>query len=93
VENVDPLQCGNFWTHEMSVEDVLLFRDLARSESGIGTLYQATGSCPERSARHREFLLPRGYDDELRACAGRILGHWLDLQLHDGHDQCPCSSP
>jgi DNA-binding CsgD family transcriptional regulator len=67
VENVDPLQCGNFWTHEMSVEDVLLFRDLARSESGIGTLYQATGSCPERSARHREFLVPQGYDDELRA--------------------------
>lgn len=27
-----------------------------------------------------------------QACAGRKLGHWLDLRLHCGHDQCPCSS-
>lgn len=67
LENVDPGACGSFWANEMSVEDVLLFRDLARSESGIGTLYQATGSCPGRSARYREVLAPMGYDDELRA--------------------------
>jgi DNA-binding CsgD family transcriptional regulator len=67
VENCDPAQCRNFWNHEMSGEDVLLFRDLARSDSGAGTLYQATGSRPGRSARHRDFLAPQGYDDELRA--------------------------
>ena len=67
VENLDLALCRTFWAHEMSVEDVLLFRDLARSEPGIGTLYQATGSSPGRSARHREFLVPQGYDDELRA--------------------------
>jgi DNA-binding CsgD family transcriptional regulator len=67
VENVNRGQCDKFWTYEMSVEDVLLFRDLARSEAGVGTLYQATGSCPGRSARHRDILSPQGYDDELRA--------------------------
>jgi DNA-binding CsgD family transcriptional regulator len=51
----------------MTVEDVLLFRDVARSESGVGTLHHATDACPARSARHREFLAPQGYDDELRA--------------------------
>jgi GAF domain len=67
VENVAPGHCGSFWTREMTVEDVLLFRDVARSESGVGTLYHATDECPARSARHREFLAPQGYDDELRA--------------------------
>jgi DNA-binding CsgD family transcriptional regulator len=67
VENVAPGHCGSFWTREMTVEDVLLFRDVARSESGVGTLYHATDACPARSARHREFLAPQGYDDELRA--------------------------
>lgn len=28
----------------------------------------------------------------LDPCAGRELGPWLDLRLHQGHDRCPCSS-
>ena len=67
VENVEAGHCDSFWTREMTVEDVLLFRDVARSASGIGTLHHATDACPARSARHREFLAPQGYDDELRA--------------------------
>jgi DNA-binding CsgD family transcriptional regulator len=67
IENVQSGHCDSFWVREMTVEDVLLFRDVARSEAGVGTLHHATGASPARSARHREFLAPQGYDDELRA--------------------------
>ncbi len=67
VENIEEGHCDTFWEREHQVEDVLLFRDLARSQSGVGTLYQETAGTPERSARAREFLRPQGYGDELRA--------------------------
>jgi DNA-binding CsgD family transcriptional regulator len=67
VENVADGHCETFWEREHQVEDVLLFRDLARSHAGTGTLHNATAGTPERSARAREFLRPQGYDDELRA--------------------------
>ena len=67
VENVEDGHCETFWEREHQVEDVLLFRDLARSQAGVGTLHHATAGTPERSARAREFLRPQGYGDELRA--------------------------
>lgn len=68
VENVQDGHCQTFWEREHQVEDVLLFRDLARSQDGgVGTLHHATAGTPERSARAREFLRPQGYGDELRA--------------------------
>ncbi|WP_340537583.1 helix-turn-helix transcriptional regulator [Nocardioides sp. GXZ039] len=67
VENVADGHCETFWEREHQVEDVLLFRDLARSDAAIGTLYHATAGTPDRSARAREFLRPQGYGDELRA--------------------------
>ena len=67
IENVETGHCERYWEREHRVEDVLLFRDLARSETGIGTLYEATDHTPARSARSREFLQPQGYGDELRA--------------------------
>jgi DNA-binding CsgD family transcriptional regulator len=82
VENLDPAECRSFWSHEMSVADVLLFRDLAHSESGMGTLYQATGSTPARSARHRDFLAPQGYDDELRAVFRTGTRTWGAVSLY-----------
>jgi DNA-binding CsgD family transcriptional regulator len=82
VENVQPGHCDSFWMREMTVEDVLLFRDVARSASGVGTLYRATDACPARSTRHREFLEPQGYDDELRA-AFRVGGRtWGVVSLY-----------
>lgn len=67
IENVEPGHCEAYWERENSVEDVLRFRDLARSESGVGTLDRATDGARSRSARSREFLAPQGYGDELRA--------------------------
>ena len=37
VENVEGGHCESYWEREFHVEDVLLFRDLARSDSGVGT--------------------------------------------------------
>lgn len=67
IENVEGGHCESYWEREFHVEDVLLFRDLARSETGIGTLYESTNESPLRSARAREFLAPQGYGDEMRA--------------------------
>ncbi|SQD99583.1 putative LuxR family transcriptional regulator [Parafrankia sp. Ea1.12] len=67
VENIENSRCESYWERECLVEDVLLFRDLARSESGVATLYTATDDQPARSARYREFIAPQGYGDELRA--------------------------
>jgi DNA-binding CsgD family transcriptional regulator len=67
IENVEQGHCESYWERECTVEDSMLFRDLARSPQGIGTLYDTTGDQPTRSARYREFLAPQGYGDELRA--------------------------
>jgi DNA-binding CsgD family transcriptional regulator len=67
VENIEDGHCSSYWEREFRVEDAILFRDLARSQAGIGTLYDVTGGNPTRSARYREFSAPQGYGDELRA--------------------------
>jgi DNA-binding CsgD family transcriptional regulator len=67
IENVEAGHCETYWAREYQVEDALLFRDIARSDAGAGTLYDVTDHHPARSARYREFLSPQGYGDELRA--------------------------
>ena len=86
IENTEDGHCGTFWERECRVEDALLFRDVARSPEGAGTLHQATGNDPGRSARYREFLAPQGYDDELRAAFRTGESAWgvLDLYREQG---------
>jgi DNA-binding CsgD family transcriptional regulator len=67
IENVEDGHCESYWERECRVEDAILFRDVARSQAGTGTLFAATDDNPGRSARYREFLAPQGYGDELRA--------------------------
>jgi DNA-binding CsgD family transcriptional regulator len=70
VENLgeeDPEACAAYWAAEFMVEDVNLFRDIARAPRPVATLWQTTGANPARSARYREFLRPNGLGDELRA--------------------------
>jgi hypothetical protein len=59
IENIEAGHCETFWLRECQVEDALLFRDIARADAGAGTLYDATDQHPARSARYREFLVPR----------------------------------
>jgi DNA-binding CsgD family transcriptional regulator len=89
VENVQDGECVTFWERERQVEDVLLFRDLARSRTGVGTLHHATAGTPTRSARAREFLRPQGYDDELRAAFRTGSSTWGVVALFRGQERTP----
>jgi hypothetical protein len=64
VEPRDPRQCADHWRHEFLVEDVNLFRDLARAPVPAAAL-RATLGDPRRSTRYRTFLQPDGFTDEL----------------------------
>jgi len=66
IENVEPGRCEDYWLREGTVEDVTLFRDLARHPTPAATLLSATGGNPRRSARYRDYLEPNGFADELR---------------------------
>jgi DNA-binding CsgD family transcriptional regulator len=61
-----PGQCERFWERELLVQDVNLFRDLARAERPVASLYRATEGLPARSVRYSELRRDLGYDDELR---------------------------
>lgn len=65
--------------------DVLRYADLAAGPL-VGTVHTATGGAPERSARHRETLAPRGFSDHLRLVLhdGRTPWGVLDLLRTDG---------
>jgi DNA-binding CsgD family transcriptional regulator len=67
IENFETGHCETYWQREFLVEDVNLFRDLARAETPVASLLDATEQRPVRSARYRECLKPQGLEDELRA--------------------------
>ena len=69
-------ECRAFWERELLVEDVLLYRDLARRAVPAGTMQIATGGHPGRSTRHRELNEPNGFDDELRVAFRGRSGCW-----------------
>ncbi|GLW12981.1 hypothetical protein Misp01_81090 [Microtetraspora sp. NBRC 13810] len=81
VENIEPVHCEPHWHREYHTEDVLAFRDMARSAHAAGTLGQATGGSPGRSARYQEFMRPQGYADNLRAVFRIGDGTWGALDL------------
>lgn len=88
-ENIEPAHCAAYWERECLVEDVLLFRDVARSSPGVATLYDATGNRPVSSARYREFLAPQGFGDELRAAFRLGDTTWGVLALHRERSRTP----
>ncbi|MGN6605500.1 MAG: LuxR C-terminal-related transcriptional regulator [Jatrophihabitans sp.] len=82
IENIEAGHCETYWERESLVEDALLYRDLARSETGVDTLFRATDDRPARSARFREFLSPQGYADELRAALRVGESTWGVMDLY-----------
>jgi DNA-binding CsgD family transcriptional regulator len=75
LDSVDE-ECHRFWERELLIEDVLLYRDLARRAIPAGTMQVATGGHPGRSTRHRELNEPNGFDDELRVAFRGRSGCW-----------------
>ncbi|HWT25391.1 MAG TPA: helix-turn-helix transcriptional regulator [Solirubrobacteraceae bacterium] len=63
----DPESCAAYWNAEFLVEDVNLYRDVARAPTPVATLWNATAGHPARSSRYRELLKPLGLQDEMRA--------------------------
>src|SRR3954471_12578985 len=59
--------CLRLWELEFFLEDVNLYRDVARAATPARALREVTDDRPARSARYREFLKPNGLGDELRA--------------------------
>jgi DNA-binding CsgD family transcriptional regulator len=77
-------QCHDYWQREFFVEDVNLFRDLARAPIPADTLWSATDSLPARSARYREFLRPERFGDELRVAFRVASSAWGVASLMRG---------
>ena len=91
IDGVANNQCFSYWEREFLVEDVNLFRDLARAPRPAATLWSATEGLPARSARYREFLRPEGWGDELRV-AFRVGGStWGIASLMRGAFRPPFS--
>jgi len=90
-ENVEPLpnQCTDYWNREFLVEDVMLYRTLARSTRSAATLYASTDGNPTRSARYRQLLRPRGYGDELRAVFRLGPATWGQVDLFRHRTRSP----
>jgi DNA-binding CsgD family transcriptional regulator len=73
--------CVRFWESEFGIEDVIPYRELARSPRPVAGLRLATGDEPTRSHRFRDLLAPNGIGDELRAVL-RVDGRpWALLSL------------
>ncbi|MDT0319126.1 helix-turn-helix transcriptional regulator [Streptomyces millisiae] len=67
VENLNEGGCGAYWECELLGENINLFRDLSRAEVPAVGLRESTGDRQALSVLYRKFMLPRGFDDELRA--------------------------
>jgi DNA-binding CsgD family transcriptional regulator len=65
VENM-AVDCEGWWDRELLVEDLNLFRDLARAPRPAAALGRASGGRPARSARFRALHRELGFGDELR---------------------------
>ncbi|GAA3628714.1 LuxR C-terminal-related transcriptional regulator [Kineosporia mesophila] len=86
IENVAHEFCAVHWQREIREQDVLQYRDLARSTVPAGSLLMTTDGRPARSLRYREFLAPQSYGDEMRAAlrvGGRTWG-LIDLYRDNG---------
>jgi hypothetical protein len=84
-ENIGPIggpdSCLRAWELELLVDDVNLYRDLARADTPARGLRQVTHDQPAHSPRYRELLRPNGFDDEMRAVA-RVDGiSWASVSL------------
>lgn len=84
-------QCERFWEREFLVQDINLFRDLARAERPVASLLRATDGCPARSVRYRELHRELGYGDELRGVFRSGSAAWGVVSLWRDEGQQPFS--
>ena len=90
LENVQGV-CDRFWELEFLTQDFNLFRDLARAERPVSSLYRATDGQPMRSVRYREINRALGLGDELRGIFRSGKGGWGIVVLWREEGQRPFS--
>jgi DNA-binding CsgD family transcriptional regulator len=73
--------CQRAWELELLIEDVNLFRGLARARTPAAGLRMTTDDRPKSSARYRELLRPSGIADELRGVLRSDGSPWAYLIL------------
>src|SRR5947209_5804169 len=82
IDGIEAGHCNTYWEREFLVDDAMLFRDLARTNTAAASLHAVTDGRPVRSARWREYLAPQGYDDEMRAVFKLGDNTWGVAALH-----------
>jgi DNA-binding CsgD family transcriptional regulator len=87
--HLDHGYCAPFWHSEFHDHDAAQFRDLARDPVPAATLRGATGGHPARSRRYREWLVPQGLDDELRAVFRSSGNTWGMVGFYRERGQAP----
>ncbi|HEY0259935.1 MAG TPA: LuxR C-terminal-related transcriptional regulator [Lacisediminihabitans sp.] len=92
IENVAPGDCDSYWEREFLQDDVLQLRSLASGAQTTGTLRAELDGLMNRSVRYREFMAPRGYEDELRSTFRTGDSTWGVTVLLRGPD-LPAFSP
>ena len=80
VDGFAPSTCAPWFHHELNVEDVHLFRDLAGSDR-VALISQCADPVAT-SARHREVMRPLGLAHEARFTADDAAGTWAAVELH-----------
>ena len=65
LDGITQAMCAEHWQRELLVEDVNLFRHLARAEAPAAALRRSLAE-PAASGRYRRFLRPLGVGDEMR---------------------------
>ena len=80
VENLDAQLCSMYWHLEFHEQDFANFVDLAHGD-GVSALRLSLDDRPARSIRYREFMVPQGFEDELRAVlrAGDSIWGFIDF--------------
>src|SRR5688500_1985832 len=67
LEGITRSMCATHWQRELLMEDVNLFRHLARRDAPApAAALLDTVADPRQSARYRRFVQPLGFHDELR---------------------------
>jgi DNA-binding CsgD family transcriptional regulator len=89
IEGIPEYATPAFLANEFLQDDENKFVALARGGAPVGSLYQATGGGPGKSARYREILAPLGLGDELRAALLSDGSCWGVLCLHRQGDDPP----
>jgi hypothetical protein len=80
--SIPPEQVPRLAENEYFEDDVNKFSVLARAESHVGSMWDATDGRPEQSIRYRVLLDPNGFHDELRVALERDGACWGGLALY-----------